>query len=111
MARVDPATAGLKDFKVFAASNTTGVDTAWREEYDWGKTFDEGDFSAASVSKMVAGFAADPGAKTQASRDYIHNFFVDNENPLLGKFWPQYVCSLQNDSTEGFKACVCPASK
>ena len=63
------------------------------------------------MSKMVSGFAADPGATTQASRDYIHNFFVGNENPLLGKFWPQYVCSLQNDSAEGFKACVCPAAK
>jgi sphingomyelin phosphodiesterase acid-like 3 len=111
VARVDHATAELKDFRVYAASNTTGVDTAWHEEYDWGKTFDEGEFTAASVSKMVSGFAADPGATTQASRDYIHNFFVGNENPLLGKFWPQYVCSLQNDSAEGFKACVCPAAK
>ena len=110
VARVDPATAELKDFRVFAASNTTGMETTWREEYDWGKTFDEDDFSAASVSKVVARFAADPGAKTPASRDYIRNFFVGNENPLLGKFWSPYVCSLQNDSAEGFKACVCPAA-
>jgi sphingomyelin phosphodiesterase acid-like 3 len=111
VARVDAATAELKDFRVFAASNTTGADTAWREEYDWGKTYDASEFSAATVSKVIAGFAADPGAKTPASRDYIRNFFVGIENPLLGKFWPQYVCSLQNDSAEGFKACVCPAAK
>jgi sphingomyelin phosphodiesterase acid-like 3 len=111
VAQVDAATAELKDFRVFAASNTSGVDTAWREEYDWGKTYDERDFSAASVSKTIAGFAADPSAKTPASRDYIRNFFVGNENPMLGRFWPQYVCSLQNDSAEGFQACVCPAAK
>ncbi|HUD12578.1 MAG TPA: metallophosphoesterase [Terracidiphilus sp.] len=111
VARVESSTAALKDYKVFAASNATGVDTAWHEEYDWGKTFHESDFSATAVSKLIAGFAADRGAKTEASHAYIRNFYAGVDSPLLGLVWPQYVCGLRNDSAQGFKACVCPAAK
>jgi sphingomyelin phosphodiesterase acid-like 3 len=111
VARVDPSTAALKDFKVFAASNATGVGTAWHEEYDWGKTYLESEFSAAAVSKLIAGFAADPGTKTAASQAYIRNFYAGVDSPLLGLVWPQYVCGLEHDSAEGFKTCVCPAGK
>jgi sphingomyelin phosphodiesterase acid-like 3 len=111
IARVDPATAALVDYRVLTASNVTGVDTAWKEEYDWGKTFHEDEFSADSVSRVIAGFKADPEGKTEASRDYMHNFFSGKESPLLGLVWPQYVCGLSNDSAEAFKACVCPAGR
>jgi sphingomyelin phosphodiesterase acid-like 3 len=106
VARVDTRTAGLKDFQVFAASNATGVDTVWHEEYDWGKTYGAADFSAAAVSKVISGFESDPDAKTEASRAYIDNFYVGS-SPLLGLIWPQYVCALQHDSAQSFKACVC----
>jgi hypothetical protein len=95
---------------VFAASNATGVDTAWHEEYDWGQTYHEMEFSASAVSKVVAGFEADRLAKTEASRAYIGNFYVGN-SPLLALVWPQYICGLGNDSSQGYKACVCPAGK
>jgi sphingomyelin phosphodiesterase acid-like 3 len=111
VARVAPSSAELVDFQVFRASNLTGVDAAWREEYDWAKTFHQEEFSAASVSRVIAGFEADPGAKTEASRNYIRNFLVGNDSPLLALVWPQYVCALRNDSARGFKACVCPAQK
>jgi sphingomyelin phosphodiesterase acid-like 3 len=111
VARVEDATAALKDFKVFAASNATGVDTAWHEEYDWGKTYHEREFSAAAVSKLITGFVADTGAKTEASQSYIRNFYAGVDSPLLGLVWPQYVCGLRNDSAQGFKACVCPVGK
>jgi len=110
VARVDAASAGLKDFRVFAASNATGAGTAWHEEYDWRQTYHEAEFSAVAVSKVIAGFEADPEAKTEASRNYINNFFVGS-SPLLGVIWPQYVCALRNDSAEGFKMCVCKAGK
>jgi sphingomyelin phosphodiesterase acid-like 3 len=110
VARVNAQTAGLKDFQVFSASNATGVDTAWNEEYDWGKTYGAAEFSAAAVSKVISGLEADPGAKTEASRAYINNFYVGS-SPLLGLIWPQYVCALRNDSAASFKACVCTATK
>jgi sphingomyelin phosphodiesterase acid-like 3 len=111
IARVDPASAALVDYRVFTAWNATGVDTTWKEEYDWGKTFHEDEFSAASVSKAIAGFKADPEGKTEMSRDYMHNFFSGNDSPLLGLVWPQYVCGLWNDSADAFKACVCTAGR
>jgi sphingomyelin phosphodiesterase acid-like 3 len=111
VARVETFTAALKDFTVFAASNATGLDTAWHEEYDWGTTYHESEFSAGAVNKLIAGFAADPGAKTVASQAYIRNFFAGVDSPLLGLVWPQYVCALENDSAQGFKSCVCPAGR
>jgi sphingomyelin phosphodiesterase acid-like 3 len=109
LASVDSSTAALKDFRVFRASNQTGVNAVWSEEYDWGKTYHEAEFSAVSVSKVIARFEADPGAKTEASGDYIRNFDVGNNSPLLGLVWPLYVCGLRNDSAQGFKACACAA--
>jgi sphingomyelin phosphodiesterase acid-like 3 len=111
VARVEAATAALKDFKVFAASNATGVDTAWHEEYDWGQTYHEPEFSAAAVGKVIAGFAADPSARIEASQAYVRNFYAGVDSALLGLVWPQYVCGLRNDSAQGFKACVCPSAK
>ena len=111
MARIDPSSAALVDYRVFAASNQTGVDAAWHEEYDYARTYHEAAFSASSVSKLIAGFEADSGAKTEASRAYIRNFFVGNASPLLGLVWPQYVCSLSNHSVEGFRSCVCSAAR
>jgi sphingomyelin phosphodiesterase acid-like 3 len=111
VALVDPATASLVDFRVVAASNQTGVDAVWRDEYDFAHTYGLAAFSASSVSKLIAGFQADPSAQTKASRDYIRNFFVGNASPLLGLVWPQYVCSLANHSAQGFKSCVCSAGR
>jgi len=111
IARVDPSTAALVDYRVFTASNATGVDTAWKEEYDWGKTFHDDEFSAASLSKEIAGFKTDPEGKTEASRAYMHNFFSGNSSLLLALVWPQYVCSLWNDSADAYKACACSAER
>jgi sphingomyelin phosphodiesterase acid-like 3 len=107
VARVSASSAGLVDYKVMVASNTTGVDTAWREEYDWGKTYHAAEFSAANVNKLVAGFAADGDAKTEASHAYIRDFIAGKDSPLLGLVWPLYACGLGNDSAQAFKACAC----
>jgi len=111
LARIDPSSAALVDYRVIVASNQTGVNTAWKEEYDFARTYHEPAFSAAAVSELIAGFQADPGAKTEASRDYIRNFFAGNASPLLELVWPQYICSLSNHSAEGFKTCICPAAR
>jgi sphingomyelin phosphodiesterase acid-like 3 len=111
VARVDRSSAALVDYRVFVASNQTGVDATWREEYDYGQTYHEDEFSTASVSRLIAGFQADPGAKTETSRDYIRNFMAGNASSLLELVWPQYVCGLSNHSAEGFRSCVCPAAR
>jgi sphingomyelin phosphodiesterase acid-like 3 len=110
VARIQPSSAEMMDYRVFSASNQTGVDTVWKEEYDFAKTYHEEAFSPAAVSKLIAGFKADPDAKTKASQDYIRDFFVGGDSPL-GLVWPQYACSMANDSAQGFSSCVCAASK
>jgi sphingomyelin phosphodiesterase acid-like 3 len=110
VARIHAGTAELKDYEVFAASNTSGVSTAWKEEYDWGKAFHASAFNAASASKEIAGFAGDPEARTDESKAYIGDFTV-GASPLLSIVWPQYVCALKNDGAEAYKACVCQTAK
>jgi sphingomyelin phosphodiesterase acid-like 3 len=111
LARIDPSSATLVDYKVFAASNETGVNAVWTEEYDFARGFHEAAFSSSSVSQLIAGFAADPNAKTQASQDFIADFSVGYASPLLRMAWPQYVCTLSNHTQQSFKACVCPAAQ
>jgi sphingomyelin phosphodiesterase acid-like 3 len=109
VAQVDPSSAALVDYKVFASSNQTGVDARWREEYDFARSYHEAEFSSSSVSGLVAGFAADPGAKTPASQNYIEDFSTGNLSLVLQLFWPQYVCTLSNDTAQQFRSCACPA--
>ena len=52
VARIDAATATMKDYRVVAASNKTGVDTTWTEEYDFAKTYKEPAFSAATLEDL-----------------------------------------------------------
>jgi sphingomyelin phosphodiesterase acid-like 3 len=111
LAQIDASSAALVDYKVFFASNLTGIDAAWIEEYDFARSFHEREFNPTFVSELIAGFAADPGAKTQASQNYIVDFSVGYTTPLLSLAWPQYVCTLSNHTQHAFKACVCPAAQ
>jgi sphingomyelin phosphodiesterase acid-like 3 len=109
VAQIDPSTAALVDYKVFAASNQTGVDATWSEEYDFARSFHQTGFTSSSASQLIAGFAADPGARTQASQSYIGNFSVGYASPLLRLAWQQYVCTLSNYTAESFRSCACPS--
>ena len=107
VARVDPATAVMTDYRVIAASNQTGVGTEWSEEYDFDKTYGVTEFSAETLEKLIAGFRADPGAKTAASESYLRYYFVKDRSMELKMFWPEYVCALGNDTAEGLRGCMC----
>jgi sphingomyelin phosphodiesterase acid-like 3 len=111
LAQIDASSAALVDYKVFAASNQTGVDAAWTEEYDFARSYHEAEFTSSSVSQLIAGFAADPGAKTQASQNYIEDFSVGYASPVLNLAWPQYVCTLSNYTAQAFRACACSAAQ
>ena len=108
IAQIDPATAALADYRVFAASNQTGVDAKWAEKYDFARNFHEQEFTSSSVGKLIAGFAADPSAKAKPSQSYIDDFSAGSSSPVLQMFWPQYVCTLSNHTAQSFAACVCP---
>jgi sphingomyelin phosphodiesterase acid-like 3 len=107
LAQIDPTTADLRDYKVIAASNLTGIDAAWHEEYDFAKAYSAPAFNAVAVESLLKQFAADPGAAGAASREYLHTIFTGGQMPILQLFWPQYVCSLGHTSAAEFTACAC----
>ena len=107
VARIDPASSVLADYEVYFASNQTGIDAKWLPEYDYSRTYHKTSFSAPAVAELIAGFLADPAAKTLESQAYIRNFFVGDRSAELSFFWPQYACALANLSSKDFAACVC----
>jgi sphingomyelin phosphodiesterase acid-like 3 len=111
VALIDSPTAKLADFQVFAASNQTGADATWNEEYDYGESYAQSDFSAASLATLVTGFQADPGAATEASKAYLRDYYVRDHSLELRLFWPQYVCAVSTYSIDAYKKCRCSQSK
>jgi sphingomyelin phosphodiesterase acid-like 3 len=111
LAQIDPSSATLVDYMVFDTPKLTGKYTFWIEEYDFARSYHEKEFTPSSVSELIAGFAADPSAKTQASQNYIVDFSVGYATPLLSLAWPQYVCTLSNHTAKAFATCACPAAQ
>jgi sphingomyelin phosphodiesterase acid-like 3 len=104
---IDAPTGVLTDYRVFAASNQTGVDTKWTEEYDYARTYEEPSFSSSSLTKLVEEFKADPSAQSQVSESYLEHYFVGNASREIKLFWPQYVCALANYTEDAYRSCVC----
>jgi sphingomyelin phosphodiesterase acid-like 3 len=111
VALIDAPSARMADYQVFAASNDTGIDTSWSEEYNYAKAYKQSDFSAASLSALIVGFQADPDASNGASEAYLRNYFVRDQSLELKLFWPQYVCAMSNYSVDAYRSCRCSNSK
>jgi sphingomyelin phosphodiesterase acid-like 3 len=111
VARVNPSSAVLENYEVIAASNQTGIDTTWATEYDYAQTYHEAEFSPSTVKELIGEFENDRGAKTQASKQYIHNYYVSDSVLELQPFWPQYICAMANYTAKSFAACTCSAGK
>jgi sphingomyelin phosphodiesterase acid-like 3 len=111
IARVNPATALLQDYRVVSASNHTGIATRWSVEYDFAQTFHQPEFSPATVKALIGQFTADPDVKLSISQEYIRHYFIGDRSDELKPFWPQYVCALANYTVAPYAACVCPPAK
>jgi sphingomyelin phosphodiesterase acid-like 3 len=111
IARINPATALLRDYQVIAASNLTGIDTAWSAEYDYAESYHAAQFSPSALQKLFANFENDRDAKTEASREYIRDYYVGNHFAELAPFWPKYICALANYTAKSYAACVCSPGK
>jgi sphingomyelin phosphodiesterase acid-like 3 len=109
IAAIDPAAATLLDYRVIAASNQTGVDTTWNEEYDYAKTYHRQAFALADAKILIGEFMADGGANSAVSQSYLRNYFVGDKSTELTFVWPQYTCALTNMSAEAYRACRCAA--
>jgi sphingomyelin phosphodiesterase acid-like 3 len=121
VAEVDPATATLQDFTVYAASNDTpGGDiwnnnaTKWAKEYSFSEAYHLPDLSGASLAKLTDGFLADKSSDQRASRDYEHFYFIGDPG-LSSKLkvaamhivWPAYACSITSSHIADFTRCAC----
>ena len=104
--QVDAASATLVDYSVFVASNDTGKDTTWAQEYDFRQAYGVHAFNTAAVAELVKAFQADASGARPASRAYI-GYFAPSMVPVLSFVWPQYACTLNHTTEESFKACVC----
>ena len=112
IASIDAETSELRNYRVIAASNKTGVDTKWTEEYDFARTYHEPAYTAATVGKILAKFQTDANAESAESQSYLKNYFVgENQSRLLQPFWPQYTCAIGNLSVDSYRQCRCPAGK
>jgi sphingomyelin phosphodiesterase acid-like 3 len=113
IAELDPSTASLKDYTVFAADNQTGIGTKWTKEYSYSKTYGLPDMSGASLEMLTSTLAADKAGETQASANYQKNFFVGNSIKIdmaMKLAWPAYTCAMTQGTAEDYRSCVCPAA-
>lgn len=111
IASVDPRTATLRDYRVIAASNASGIDTQWTEEYDYAQTYHEPAYAVPELSALISTFTDDPDAQSPLSRAYLHNYFVRDRSLELRFFWPQYTCALSNFTEDSYRACRCSNAK
>lgn len=109
IAQVDAATATMKDYTVYEASNATGIDTTWSRENSFDETYHAAEFSAAALSNLIDQFRTDPGSEKPLSRAYEENF-TPGMFPVLALAWPQYTCALEHTTAESYKACSCKSN-
>jgi sphingomyelin phosphodiesterase acid-like 3 len=116
VAQVDAGTATLMDYTVYSASNKTGVDTVWSEEYRYSTTYSLPDFSGASAAKLSASFLADTAGSSDASHAYQRYYFVGDAGlaasakaVAMQLVWHTYACSIAHFDDAEFRTCVCPA--
>lgn len=111
VAQVNPASAVLMNYTVVAANGDAGADTTWSREYVFREAYKKAEFTPTTVRALIAEFAADPAAKTEASQQYIRSIRPGKSSSILQAFWPQYVCAISNASAKGYTACACPTAK
>lgn len=109
VAQVAPGSATLVDYSVFAASDGAGA--TWSKEYSYSSAYHVGAFAPREVERLVKEFAKDPDAKTPASRAFIRHFYAGDTTGLIKPLWPEYVCTLSNDTGKGFAKCACHSAR
>ena len=107
LAQIDATTSSLKDYRVFVASNQSGVAATWSEEYNYAHSYKQPAFDSPSVRALLRNFAEDSSARGAESQQYLNAIFPGSHMPILQLFWPQYVCSLNHYDAAGFAACAC----
>jgi sphingomyelin phosphodiesterase acid-like 3 len=121
VAEIDPSTALLKDYAVYAANNQTGIDTRWTEEYRYSTTYHLPDLSGVSLAKLTASFVDDKTGASAPSKAYQQFFYVGEPGAAQGitaslkaaamQFvWPTYACAIAHPDATSYRTCACPTT-
>jgi sphingomyelin phosphodiesterase acid-like 3 len=110
LAEVDPKTAVLKDYRVIDSDSKTGIGAKWTEGYRYSTTYHKPEYAPKEVASILAGFGADKDGTSPETNAYTQNFMVNGGLRALAirLVWPQYVCSMQNNTGAGYRDCACP---
>jgi sphingomyelin phosphodiesterase acid-like 3 len=104
VAQVDPATATMADYTVFAAD---AAGSSWAKEYTFSEAYGHAGFTPETLRRVVDGFQADAAGTAPASAAYMHNFAVGLPTPRLPLLWQGYVCALTHTHAADYAACAC----
>jgi sphingomyelin phosphodiesterase acid-like 3 len=105
VAQVDPAHARLIDFTVFLSPNPGGTGT-WPASYTYSSTYNEPDYSAASLANLIALFQ-DPGKNSGLVAAYQHAY---QSTPATTN-WSAYVCAITSDTPAAYNSCYCSTAR
>ncbi|GGH16585.1 hypothetical protein GCM10011586_38530 [Silvibacterium dinghuense] len=108
---VNASSATLEDYHVVMASNATGIDTRWSDEYDFADTYHVKDYTPEALEPLLDALSRDDRGQSEAAKSYIRNYYAGGKLPAVGLFWSEYRCSIENSSAKSYAACECQAAK
>jgi sphingomyelin phosphodiesterase acid-like 3 len=112
VAEVNPHTATLIDYSVYAASSQGGLGTQWPIEYRYSAAYGLPDFSGVSVRRLIADFSvggSGEAAKARAYQGFYSAGTAGKQGSELPRIWQGYVCSMTVQTEAAFRSCVCAA--
>jgi len=112
LADIEPKTATMKDYRVFSADNKTGIAAKWSEDYRYSVAYHSTGFTPEEVARLMEKFGADKQGEAPESQEYESNFMPGGglKSLAIRLVWPQYVCSMRQNTVVGFRDCMCPAT-
>jgi sphingomyelin phosphodiesterase acid-like 3 len=112
LADIDPQTATMKDYRVFSANNKTGIAAKWSEDYRYSVAYHSTGFTPEEVARLMEKFGVDKQGEAPESQEYESNFMPGGglKSLAIRLVWPQYVCSMRQNTVAGFRDCMCPAT-
>jgi len=117
---VNPRTATLIDYTVFAAGSDWATHPVFTREYTFSTTYGQPDLSGASIAKLMDTFLADHAGSGELSLDYQKFFYAGDPMTAAGMkgaakaaamkvVWPLYACAMTQTQATSFITCACPA--
>ena len=106
VAQVDPSTAVMADYTIFAANDIKG--SLWAKEYTFSEVYGHKGYTPATLGLLMQGFSADRENKSPASQAYLRYYSgVNAPMRVPGMVWQAGVCALTNEWAVDFANCAC----